>query len=118
MVRVLQETLAQCEEDGQERNDQELFWNVMNEEIRSRRIQHCREYNNINNNNNTVVVNASEKKPEICCLDPYYYRTGQHKPENSSEPYIVHANFVSGMKNKTELLADFVDGWSLPPPYE
>jgi hypothetical protein len=111
---ILKETLRRCDNPNNQFNDQAIFWGVMREAMHKDKIwKHCpphdyRSWSKPSGPKNDVAV--------LCCLDPYFYRTGQREPPQREKADIVayHANFAVGAARKELKLREWIDnGWRL-----
>jgi hypothetical protein len=117
MKQLLQDTLDDCDAEGNEIDDQSLLWAHLRSGLRNgTNWEHCPSYAGVNGTAFEQLA-GNETKARICCLDPHYYPTGQREPENKKEIVSLHANFwPSSAAGKIDKLHSFSDGlgWRLP----
>ena len=66
-----------------------------------------------NANANAVTTVEEEEVFTFCCLDPYYYPVGRHKPRDhlpNRDPITYHANYADSYDKKIQKLVTVTDG--------
>jgi hypothetical protein len=116
MKQLLQDTLDDCDKEGNRIDDQALLWNHLRTGLQNgTHWEHCPSYAGVNGTAFEQLGN--ETKGRICCLDPHYYPIGLREPENKKEIVSLHANYRPiSAAGKIEKLHSFSDGvgWRLP----
>mmetsp|Transcript_11369 Transcript_11369/g.27240 ORF Transcript_11369/g.27240 Transcript_11369/m.27240 type:complete len:432 (-) Transcript_11369:1052-2347(-) len=108
--RVIESTLERCQDPNNEIDDQTLFWEEfwkVKKDVEGYyggpskgSFHHCgfEEYENPE-----LVENEIKSSFDWCCLDPYYYPTGNNDVEkgpSNRDPVTYHANYAKGYRKK------------------
>jgi hypothetical protein len=123
LKEIYEATLQSCNDPDNELDAQTLFWQTFWQKDDSKKtttFHHCHhdEYLKPIKTKKLESEQQSGSSFRVCCMDPYYYPTGDHAnivgPHNK-DPITYHANYVSGYQDKIEKLINSREdhyGWN------
>lgn len=113
LKEIYEATIQSCDDPDNKLDDQALFWREFwkKESDTTTTFDHCQydEYLEPTKRNNLESAQQSGSSFGVCCMDPYYYPTGDHAkitgPHNK-DPVTYHANQAHGYEKKIKKLID------------